>query len=364
MARLNVTDLYKEVWEGRNIELTHQWQRSVMLGAIVLIAFTAYFALWNNSYVKENFIPTLISSNTRVERQSNAEIHVAISINSTLNSTASNDNNVMQKNGLKVINSIFLFVVLVGMSFSLLWVCMAKGSKYWYEKYENALTSIYDHHHLILDNELQNLDAIEKLKKNPNYESKQYFPRYGCLPSNFKTRETLIRGNAGAFSVSRVNIAIGQILYVCWTLLYFSHLSLFFFIGDVSQGATIFLFATGFLVWICISVWLQRYLESGESTRKRLKKLNHDIACLTKEDRDEVSRIFKSFLDSEEVKPQRNKYIKSNLRLAPFILGYCNFLSIHCKCLRVKYFMGNEDKQKAAEIVDQLVTCFDSKYNI
>ncbi len=84
------------VWQCRDFEIQHFWQRSGFLATFIVLIYTGYGAFWGNILVEE--------TNTKM-------IHHFISIG----------------------------VLFLGCIFSSLWIMMAKGSKYWYEIYEKKI---------------------------------------------------------------------------------------------------------------------------------------------------------------------------------------------------------------------------------
>ena len=83
---------------------------------------------------------------------------------------------------------------------------MGKGSKAWYEKYENALYHI---------------ERNEKYSKAiVANDMDDEMLMHGSLPAANPLDTSLFTTNAGRFSVSRINIAIGQVSIVVWCLAY------------------------------------------------------------------------------------------------------------------------------------------------
>ena len=54
-------DLYKHLWEGRNFELTHFWQRSVFLTSIFVVLLAGYGKIIFAMYRKSNRKSTEVS---------------------------------------------------------------------------------------------------------------------------------------------------------------------------------------------------------------------------------------------------------------------------------------------------------------
>lgn len=164
-------DMYKELWHGRDFEITSLWQRSVFLGTFLVIAYTGYGALWL-ALIKENI--------------------------GIINPTATN----------YALNIGFLSLAGFGLVMSILWVQMAKGSKRWYERYESSIA-------LIIDNfELEN----RVFSFPPQLNGQEGIPMHGYLKDTDYDYE-LLSTKAGGFSVSRINIALGQVAFIIWRLL-------------------------------------------------------------------------------------------------------------------------------------------------
>ena len=89
-------------------------------------------------------------------------------------------------------HSVCCGVTFLGAIFSIIWIMMAKGSKAWYEIYEEK---IYD---------------IERNR----FKWEEEFCLSGGTPKSF-SRSLWTRG-AGPFSVSKINILLGQILLITW----------------------------------------------------------------------------------------------------------------------------------------------------
>ena len=163
---LSYNDLYKEVWEGRNFEISHLWQRSVFLATFMLAIMAGYGALLLQLLkVKPCCTPT--------------KYHL-----------------------------VAVFLCYLGYIFSLLWVMMAKGSKFWYERYELAISVFVK-------------DSIEK---------NQDIPYYGNLPYPYKMNDSVLNTSAGYYSVSKINICIGIIGIFAWSIINVVH-SVFFFLN-------------------------------------------------------------------------------------------------------------------------------------
>ena len=105
----NALDVYNFLWQGRDFELSCLWQRSIFLGAFLLGIATMYAV-----YFKDVFICQFASCN--------------------------------QFKGvfgqILVFGFVPILITAIGIIFSELWIMMAKGSKAWYEIYEDSIAKV------------------------------------------------------------------------------------------------------------------------------------------------------------------------------------------------------------------------------
>ena len=87
---------------------------------------------------------------------------------------------------------------------------MGKGSKAWYERYENAI-SAFERNERYVSNEVSEIGGFQY----------QNLDKYDINDSLFST-------SGGAFSPSRINIAIGQIALLVWICTLLVHICLLF----------------------------------------------------------------------------------------------------------------------------------------
>lgn len=176
--KIDVLDVHQTIWRCRDFELTYLWQRSIFLTAFLVLCFTGYgFLLFE--MIKEPTCKWPLS-------------------------IVANDNTLTNE----VLNVVAIGLSLIGFLFSSLWIKMAKGSKAWYERYERA---IY---------------AIETDKKFIRHRAMpigafQYIYLDNFEPDSVDNR--LYKMDGGAFSPSKINIAIGQISMLIWILLFIIH---------------------------------------------------------------------------------------------------------------------------------------------
>lgn len=164
--KISIKEIHETFWRCRDFELSHLWQRSIFLSAFLVLCFTGY--------------GTLVLKLLDVEY-------------------------------FKYVNLLAFAVCIVGILFSCLWIMMGKGSKAWYERYEQAI------------------GAFEKNSKyvNPSVAHIGGF-RYEQIKGydSPELSKNIFKGEGGAFSPSKINIAIGQITMVIWALALLFHSSI------------------------------------------------------------------------------------------------------------------------------------------
>ena len=166
---LSILDIRKTLYACRDFEISHLWQRSIFLVSITIICFTGY------GYLFDKIIPLeALKTNARI-----------------------------------FLNSSACFVSAFGMILSLIWIFVAKGSKAWYEVYEHSITHIETHC----------IDMPSKFIMGNLYSTivKTY------AKDSFKINNSIFSTSAGSFSVSKLNIVLGQLLLVIWGCLFLLH---------------------------------------------------------------------------------------------------------------------------------------------
>lgn len=110
---------------------------------------------------------------------------------------------LMSYDGLQSIigHIICSLLALTGSIFSMLWIMMAKGSKAWYEIYERRI---------------HNIEKETTLNIPKKYRMDKEAP--------WTLDNSLLSRKPGAYSVSRINILLGQVLWVIWIVAFTSHL--------------------------------------------------------------------------------------------------------------------------------------------
>ena len=191
-------DLYDELWRGRDLEIKNLWQRSVFLSVFLILVVSGYGILFSKIFdgsigVFHNGYYSLPSM-----------VHLAFVVLSSL-----------------------------GMCLSLLWIGMAKGSKYWVECYENSIDIMLGEkwENCVFSKELISLwkSNDDKLRES---DDDQLRLCHGCLGEK-ENDCNFLSTNGGKFSVSRINVLIGQVFFIVFIVVSFFHLS--WLIADLAQ---------------------------------------------------------------------------------------------------------------------------------
>lgn len=188
-----IKDVYRELWAGREFELTHLWQRSVFLGAFMLAIAAGYGHVASKIIFPEleNYI--ILKTENKTEWQ------------------LENINVISQSETRPHQHLAAVALCYLGLAFSMLWVMMAKGSKYWSERYEASITKMYEE------------DCYGSRLKN----SDPYYSNLVKLKDS-EISDNLFSPLAGRYSVSRVNVSIGIIGIISWNILNMIHAGMWF----------------------------------------------------------------------------------------------------------------------------------------
>lgn len=222
-GKITIRDVWGNLWHCRDFELEHFWHRSAFLSGMLLAGFTAYGCLVGNS--------------------------------SSLTDWCSLRKFVLCE-----------AVCLLSAVFSVLWILMAKASKYWYEKYESAILALmgWSENKKLFDDSAY----LDKDKKHCiagfGYAE---IPRYNDeWNADQKSDDSIWSIKRGAFSPSKITIFIGQLSLVVWLLLGAGHLVSFIFVcwGDWSKFVTVagdwlkfVTVAIVLLLWILVTMWMK-----------------------------------------------------------------------------------------------------------
>jgi len=162
--QISLKELREEFYKIRKFEIQNLWQRSIFLAAFIAILLTGY------GHLIDKLLPESEKWLTDSHSQS-LNIHIICSLLSFL-----------------------------GSIFAVIWVMMAKGSKAWYEIHERRIR--------IIEKEIQIREE---------YRMKRGAP--------WKLNNSLFSCEPGSFSVSRINILLGQILLVAWEVILCTHIT-------------------------------------------------------------------------------------------------------------------------------------------
>ena len=185
-GRVSYKDIYDTLWRCRDFELSHLWQRSVFLTAFLTLCYIGYGYL----------------------------IHDILFVGASGNKT-------IYAKGLA------FCIALVGLVISYLWVIMARGSKYWFESYEQAIDLFSAKSEAFCDGNVAKLSSSSPYRiintlcitSGTIVCGSDDKPRSG---KNWMDLST----NAGKYSVSRINIFIGIVSVSIWFALCMAHIFL------------------------------------------------------------------------------------------------------------------------------------------
>ena len=229
---------WKMAWNKRDFELSHLWQRSIFITTFIILVYTGYGAIWLN--VLKSDISLIQIVNTTKENSDNE-------ILTNLNKDYQYNSN---KDGLFMVsNCISIFIAILGYTLSLLYIMMGKGSKYWYECYEGLINNI-------------------ELEKS---ENKLYIQSAGDHIEENKVNNSLLKRVAGRYSVSKINILLGQISALVWFIILLMHIILLIYpkffnliFSDNIKNIFIAVVVTfSIVIFICITCCLKHKVKSG-----------------------------------------------------------------------------------------------------
>lgn len=193
-SKIDIQNLHQTFWKCRDFELSNLWQRSVFLTAFLVLCFTAYGAILMKIFEDQSLkIESLI--------------------------------------GLHFVENV---LSIIGLIFSIFWIKMAKASKAWYEVYESAISAIESNREYAEEN-------VTKIGGFKHYR----LPNYGGVNMN----NSLFSTKAGEYSVSKINIGIGQVFMILWLMIGIIHIVL---IGTILSNH----FYSKFIVSISILIFV------------------------------------------------------------------------------------------------------------
>ena len=174
-AKVSCRDIYMRLWANRDFEISHVWQRAIFLTAFQIACFAGY----------GGFALTVITPGKTVLSPI-------------------------------VANGIACFLAFIGLLVSLLWIMMSKGSKMWYENYENAIDAFRKSY-------TDGFDLIGKCAIS-DVAGMRLQDITGYTRPELSDWIWSTRG--GNFSVSRINIFIGQRSVLVWCILIVVHIKI------------------------------------------------------------------------------------------------------------------------------------------
>ncbi len=182
---------WKMSWSKRDFELSHLWQRSIFITTFIVLVYTGYGAIWLNvlkSDTNSNQIINITKENSDNE----------ISSNTNKDYKYNSDNSI----SFMTANCISIFIAILGYTLSLLYIMMGKGSKFWYECYETLINNI----------------------EHKKSEGEFYVQSAGEYIKEKKINNSLLKREAGKYSVSKINIILGQISALVWLFILLMHI--------------------------------------------------------------------------------------------------------------------------------------------
>ena len=212
VSEVSPRDIYMRLCACRDFEIKLQWERAVFLTAFLIACFAGYgsFLLSVHQHGYGN-IPHIL------------------------------------------VKGIPLAISLVGIILSLLWVLMAKGSKAWYEHYEEAITA-FARSHPHVDECLM---------------SHRWIEIEGICSAGMSNRITNQKG--GAYSVSKIVVLIGQLSLIVWCMIFLLHAAIASFgmdnvikvMHDISNNFVVCKFIGIVLVAVVVMICVSCVAKSG-----------------------------------------------------------------------------------------------------
>ena len=173
-GKITYSDIYKGLWKCRDFELEHYWQRAVFLTAFLLACYAGY--------------GTFIVSCATAEKLAFPFL---------------------------MVNGIAFAICVIGLLLSLLWIMMAKGSKTWYEHYESAINAFVNRYREYGDVFEGDTSTVAGFKIADVEDFKRE-----------KISSWLWNAYGGAYSVSRINVALGHLSTLIWLGLMLLHITI------------------------------------------------------------------------------------------------------------------------------------------
>lgn len=232
--KITIESYHKNLWKCRDFEIQNLWQRSIFLTTFMLLTFTGYGTVLLKiiELATSPYGADIISSTGALPQ--NAQL------------TSVGDN----KDYLNLLNIIAQSICILGMLFSILWIMMGKGSKGWYEVYEQAI------------------GAFERDSDNTDFSNYGGF-QYARLPNyeGVELDDDILTTKAGAYSPSKINTAIGIVTLFTWGILIIFHIALSFVDFNLSalnlKSLSFFMPLVASIVICLFLLYAKKSLKSG-----------------------------------------------------------------------------------------------------
>lgn len=197
-CRITPNELYKELWHCRDFEIDHLWQRSVFLATFLLAIAAGYGTVAGKIIFNESDSVGVYKIIQTQDSSVNMEKEYTIQLD---------DGYRIKENKLAIQHFSAACLCYLGLCFSILWVMMSKGAKYWYESYEQSINAF-----------------INIAEKDKVWDINSQYPRHGRLDEPINTNSSLFSPRAYTYSVSKINCTIGIIGIICWLVLSIIHM--------------------------------------------------------------------------------------------------------------------------------------------
>ena len=213
----SIIELYAQYWHCRNFEIQNLWQRSIFLGAFLILCYSGYGFFFCNAFFNSKGEFSLLC-NTQVNT-------IPPCIQAHL---------------------IAILIALTGVILSVLWVYLAKASKAWVEVYEAAISSI-DQTNNFMPNDFKNIGGFH-MENLPSFGKNEFSSSNDCA----KFSNNLFSCKGGTYSPSKINICIGQISLSIWALVITLHLSCSS--GSIAAFVIALAVVIGVIISVCTSI--------------------------------------------------------------------------------------------------------------
>ena len=230
--KINMRDIYESLWRCRDFELSHLWQRSVFLSAFLLLCFTGYGMLFIAAFIEperdaprerrieQEKISKVEKSSVVLGQYPYEALHFSFDETNARAQSGAVAENADPSARRRLAHVAATVIALMGVWLSSMWIMMGKGSKRWYERYEQALYRIERD---------PRFSKIAGLNDDQAMLGAPYI--HGNLPEAPHVDDGLFSNAAGRYSPSKINIGIGQISLLFWGAVLVVH-SLFFLFAD------------------------------------------------------------------------------------------------------------------------------------